>query len=203
MLRGGRLNVLRYKLQHPSEIFLPRSRSGSRSRTNSIPRTPTQGQSSQLGTGTPAPPTPESRRSTARRRGRSRSNSAFGPAAAMAGIVAGSIGGWSPIERRDGDGNIFNNAPLHEQHDLESRAGVEVHPGTNSNDLGNGETSSNNFLRPPSQLAAATPSLGRQRADSARKAAEAIPSSSSQLTPSNPTGTQENPTRSHKAHASA
>ena len=34
---------------------------------------------------------------------RSRSNSALGPASVMAGIVAGSIVGWSPIERDAGD----------------------------------------------------------------------------------------------------
>jgi Ca2+-transporting ATPase len=34
---------------------------------------------------------------------RSRSNTALGPAAVMAGIVAGSIGGWSPVKRANGD----------------------------------------------------------------------------------------------------
>lgn len=34
---------------------------------------------------------------------RSRSNSALGPASVMAGIVAGSIAGWSPIERDAAD----------------------------------------------------------------------------------------------------
>ena len=34
---------------------------------------------------------------------RSRSNSALGPASVMAGIVAGSIAGWSPIERSAAD----------------------------------------------------------------------------------------------------
>jgi Ca2+-transporting ATPase len=34
---------------------------------------------------------------------RSRSHSVLGPASVMAGIVAGSIAGWSPIEREDAD----------------------------------------------------------------------------------------------------
>ena len=148
LVRGGRLNVLKYKLQHPSE-FLPRSRSGSRSRTSSIPQTPVNEQASEAGTiGTsPAPPTPESRRSLQRRRARSRSNSAFGPAAAMAGIIAGSIGGWSPVERRDGDS--FARFPLEDRTDLEGHPGVELHPATGPDDpvLGNTEPGA----KPPSQ----------------------------------------------------
>lgn len=104
ILRGGRLNALKYRLQHPRETLLPRSRSGSRSQRSSRPHTPVgEHAGGELSAGH-APPTPESRRSTTRRAGRSRSNSAFGPAAAMAGIVAGSIGGWSPIGRRDDEG---------------------------------------------------------------------------------------------------
>ena len=133
LVRGGRLNVLKYKLQHPSE-FLPRSRSGSRSRTSSMPQTPVNEQASETGTAgtTPAPPTPESRRSLQRRRTRSRSNSAFGPATAMAGIIAGSIGGWSPVERRDGDS--FARFPLQDRSDLEGHSGVELHPATRPDD---------------------------------------------------------------------
>ncbi|MCJ1314128.1 hypothetical protein MMC25_007808 [Agyrium rufum] len=107
-VRGGRLNALRWKLQHPRE-FLPRSRSGSR--VNSIPQTP----SSDQGGSAPfdfisAPPTPESRRSLGKR-SRSRSNSAFGPAAAMAGVIAGSIAGWSPVEKRESEGETGDSAP--------------------------------------------------------------------------------------------
>ncbi|KAL4780476.1 putative P-type calcium ATPase [Aspergillus varians] len=120
-LRGGRLKNLAHKLQHPEE-FLPRSRSGSRSRENSAPGTPV-GDSSD---GTPFPPTPDSR---SRKRTHSRSNSIFGPAAAMAGVVAGSIAGWSPIERPPADGETFkfdfsNNGGLNRQ------PGIEVHPDT-------------------------------------------------------------------------
>ena len=156
MVRGGRLNMLKYKLQHPREL-LPRSRSGSRTRslTNSeMPRTPDNEQSIELGSGQgPAPPTPDSRRS-GRRRGRSRSNSAFGPAAAMAGVVAGSIAGWSPVERREGDG--FARFPLQDRSDLEGHRGVELHPDTKPEDpvLANPEDIGG---KPPSQDPDTTP----------------------------------------------
>ena len=127
-LRGGRLNTLKHKLKNPREM-LPRSRSGSR--TSSMPQTPNNEPSDQSGN-PGAPPTPDSRRSMQRRRARSHSNSAFGPAAAMAGIVAGSIGGWSPIERRDGDS--FARFPLQDRSDLEGHPGVEIHPDTKPDD---------------------------------------------------------------------
>ena len=131
IIRGGRLNVLRYKLQHPRD-FLPRSRSASRSRASSIPGTPTGERASEHEGGSLAPPTPESRRSMTRRRNRSRSNSAFGPAAAMAGIVAGSIAGWSPVDRREGDVSRFQSFDT--RADLEARDGIEVHPDTKPDD---------------------------------------------------------------------
>ncbi|KAL8712239.1 MAG: hypothetical protein Q9220_003390 [cf. Caloplaca sp. 1 TL-2023] len=136
-LRGGRLNLLVYKLQHPRETLLPRSRSASRA--SSMPPTPAgERESSEHGGGSgggggAAPPTPESRRSTSRRFGRSRSNSAFGPAAAMAGIVAGSIAGWSPMGRREDDTSpAFSES--RGRTELESREGVEVHPRTSADD---------------------------------------------------------------------
>lgn len=108
-VRGGRLTMLKYKLQHP-DLLIPRSRSNSthsrsRSRTNSLPTTPTGDLASADTASHQAPPTPESRRSTTRHRGRSRSGSAFGPAAAMAGVVAGSVAGWSPIGRKEDAGS--------------------------------------------------------------------------------------------------
>ena len=140
MLRGGRLTVLRYKLQHPRDYLLPSSRNGStrsrsRSRTNSIPTT--LGGEPQGGSDTTshqAPPTPDSRRSTTTRRiPRSRSNSAFGPAAAMAGVVAGSIAGWSPIGKRDEEGSIgYTQSDGRSQ--FEDQEGVEVHPNTSIHD---------------------------------------------------------------------
>ena len=132
MLRGGRLNVLKYKLQHPRE-FLPRSRSGSRSRHSSISQSPTGDQGSELGVGLSAPPTPDSRRSMTRR-SRSRSSSAFGPAALMAGAIAGTIAGWPPVERREGDSNTLEVPQIHDRADLEDQEGVEIHPDTKADD---------------------------------------------------------------------
>lgn len=122
-LRGGRLAALRYKLQHP-DLLVPRSRSNSsrsrsrsRSRTNSLPSTP----NNELAVNDPqAPPTPDSRKSRHHRIGRSRSNSAFGPAAAMAGVIAGSVAGWSPIGKRDEEGaaaSFHNSSDGRSQHE--------------------------------------------------------------------------------------
>lgn len=125
-LRGGRLRHLKHKLQHPQEL-LPRSRSGSRSRENSIPGTPV----AENGSASPQlPATPESR---SHKRNRSRSNSAFGPAAAMAGVVAGSIAGWSPIEQPKEPESISfpTNAP---HRGLDQQQGIEIHPQTTADD---------------------------------------------------------------------
>lgn len=158
-IRGGRLTMLKYKLQHPREILLPRSRSGSRSRASSVPQTPTGEHSgSDFGVG-PAPPTPESRKSTTRRRGRSRSNSAFGPAAAMAGIIAGSIAGWSPIERRDGEGGPPRFSSIDGRAALEGQEGIEVHPGTDAKDPVVVEDPAA-IQQPPSQFSETTPAFG-------------------------------------------
>ena len=165
-LRGGRLNFLMYKLQHPREILLPRSRSASRSRTNSVPPTPTgERDGSDYGGGV-APPTPDSRRSTSRRFGRSRSNSAFGPAAAMAGIVAGSVAGWSPIGRRDDEGGSNFSEPRGRSN-LEQQEGVEVHPGTSADDPIITHHSPHN-TDPPSQIPESTPAFGQSLAPPSR-----------------------------------
>lgn len=137
-VRGGRLRNLKHKLQHPQE-FLPRSRSGSRSREHSVPSTPGGDDN-----GTPQPPaTPDSRS-----RRRSRSSSAFGPAAAMAGVVAGSIAGWSPIERERGRDDAFPTSTPHGG--LDQQEGIEIHPETAADDqlIGNYQVSS---TTPPSQ----------------------------------------------------
>ncbi|KAF3030311.1 hypothetical protein E8E12_000596 [Didymella heteroderae] len=87
--RGGRLSNIKYTVTHPKEIF-------TRSRTSfSHPSTSNNGAAESEGSPAPTP--------SSRRRARSRSNSAFGPAAVMAGIVAGSVGGWSPIGKDVGD----------------------------------------------------------------------------------------------------
>jgi Ca2+-transporting ATPase len=155
MVRGGRLNLLRYKLAHPREL-LPRSRSGSRSRTSSVNLQTPNNEPAGDGSASIAPPSPD-RRSLGRRRGRSRSNSAFGPAAAMAGIVAGSIAGWSPIDRRDGDA-FGRFVPLSDRSELEATSGVEVHPDAKQDDpvLAGPEGS----LKAPSQPPETSPIFG-------------------------------------------
>ncbi|KAH9885531.1 hypothetical protein F4778DRAFT_774305 [Xylariomycetidae sp. FL2044] len=96
-LKGGRLNNLKFAVQHPRETFMPMMKSPSHSRSNSMraPQTPTGEES----VGNPSPvPTPDSRRRS--RSMRSRSNSALGAPTVMAGIIAGSVAaGWSPVER--------------------------------------------------------------------------------------------------------
>ena len=183
MVRGGRLNVLKYRLQHPSEIFRPRSRSGSRSRTSSIPQTPTGERSSDAG-GSPAPPTPESRRSMQRRRTRSRSNSAFGPAAAMAGIIAGSIGGgWSPVVPQDGERDSSQFVPLHDRSELEARGGTEVHPDTSPSDPIISNAAPQTHLQPPSQVPGQTPSFGQQLSPPTPSESDNASHSAQQLAP--------------------
>ena len=146
-VRGGRLKNLKHKLQHPQE-FLPRSRSGSRSRETSVPPTPDGEDAS----GSPQPPPSSdsrSRESRSRRRTHSRSSSVFGPAAAMAGIVAGSVAGWSPIERVHGDADSIK-FPTNSAHGgLDNEEGIEMHPDTAADEqiLGDYEVSK----VPPSQ----------------------------------------------------
>jgi P-type Ca2+ transporter type 2C len=125
-IRGGRLGALRFKIQHPRETLFARSRS-----SHSLPGTPGGERSDHEG-GSPAPPTPDSRH---RRRTRSRSNSAFGPAAAMAGIVAGSIAaGWSPIDRGAGDSDSLGFGRNRSRSDLEAHDAAEGHPDNRSID---------------------------------------------------------------------
>ncbi|KAL8657960.1 MAG: hypothetical protein Q9226_001398 [Calogaya cf. arnoldii] len=165
-LRGGRLNVLVYNLQHPVETLLPRSRSASRA--SSIPPTPADEQDgSDYGGAAAAPPTPDSRRSTSRRFGRSRSNSALSPAAAMAGIIAGSVAGWSPIGRREEESSTgFSES--RGRSDLESRGGVEVHPQTSADDpiIAPDPKRSKD---PPSQVPELTPAFGQSLAPPDRR----------------------------------
>ncbi|KAJ5204393.1 ATPase P-type K/Mg/Cd/Cu/Zn/Na/Ca/Na/H-transporter [Penicillium cinerascens] len=152
-VRGGRLRNIRHKLQRPQE-FLPRSRSGSRSRESSVPPTPNEENGNGSSSPTPQPLTPESR---SRRNTRSRSNSTFGPAAAMAGIVAGSIAGWSPIERGHdaADSMSFpaNGGPFG---GLDRQQGIEIHPDTAADDRVVNEYS-HDSKNPPSQNPDLTP----------------------------------------------
>jgi Ca2+-transporting ATPase len=96
-IKGGRLNNLVFAMEHPSN-FLPRSRSGSRSRSrsNSSPGTPNEPREGSIDHDS-------SRSRGYSRSNRSRSNSALGATAVMAGIIAGSVAGWSPIERSRSD----------------------------------------------------------------------------------------------------
>ncbi|OXV11189.1 hypothetical protein Egran_01058 [Elaphomyces granulatus] len=121
-IRGGRLKHIKYRLPRPAR-FLPRSRSASRSRDNSAPSTP-------IGDSDGASPIPGSPEQRQQRRTRSRSNSAFGPATAMAGVIAGSIGGLSPIDKKHGDSGRFSSR--HSGLDLEE--GIEIHPDTAPDD---------------------------------------------------------------------
>lgn len=147
-IRGGRLSSLKFKVQHPKELF-NRSRS-----SYSLPNTPNNGAAATDADASPAPPTP----SGSRRRGRSRSNSAFGPAAVMAGIVAGSIGGWSPIDPAGGDNDSLKFGRNTRKSDLEGQEGIEVHPDTNPNEtiLAPPPT---DYRGPPSQNIETTPNF--------------------------------------------
>nr|POE71340.1 calcium-transporting atpase 2 [Quercus suber] len=110
--KGGRLNGLKFAVQHPKEAFMA-SRSPSRGRTSSsLPRTPNNepvipdDHSHSQRSDQPQPsPAPSSRHS----RGRSRGNSTLA-SIAMAGVIGGSVaGGWSPIEPRpDSDSLRFS-----------------------------------------------------------------------------------------------
>ena len=148
-VRGGRLSNLAYKIQHPVETFLPRSRSESRSRSRSnsdLPRTPDgEAPLSDL-----AKPSPKSGTRSSRPR-RSHSNSAFAPAAAMAGIIAGSVAtGWSPIERRHDDGDPITFSRSRSHSGLEGTSGIEIHPDTPDDDPVISETPVKSPI-PPSQ----------------------------------------------------
>jgi P-type Ca2+ transporter type 2C len=158
-IRGGRMRELAYKLQHPRQTFMPRSRSASRSRDESqveLPQTP----SNEPATGAESsaslsvPQTPEK---TPRRRARSTSTSAFGPAAAMAGIIAGSVaGGWSPLERRAEDPESVSFSRSRSASGVQGTSGMEVHPDTKEDD----PVFAQNFQQtkiPPSQRAELAP----------------------------------------------
>lgn len=120
-MKGGRINNLRFKVNQAKDNLISRSRSGSRSRSNSV-------QNIESEDATSAPPaTAESRKRS--RGGRSRSNSALGATTVMAGIIAGSVAGWSPVERPHDDAGWARGRA-----DLEATPGVELHPATKPSD---------------------------------------------------------------------
>lgn len=101
-MKGGRVNNLKFRVEQAKENFRTRSRSGSRSRASTSPQTPAGEEADVV-----PPPTPEATKGGRSKSNRSRSNSALGATAVMAGIVAGSIGGWagSPVDRPAGQEN--------------------------------------------------------------------------------------------------
>ncbi|KAG9248720.1 hypothetical protein BJ878DRAFT_309245 [Calycina marina] len=153
-VKGGRLNNLRFKLEETRDAILPRSRSGSRSREGSIPQTP-EGSQEDTFNSPIAGHSPDSRKRS--RSNRSRSNSALGATTVMAGIIAGSVAGWSPIERNyeDNDSMRFPRGQKG-RHDLEDRDGVELHPATAADDPVLASNPHSSKL-PPSQLPELTP----------------------------------------------
>ena len=154
-VKGGRLNNLKFAMQQTRDQLLPRSRSGSRSRSNSsIPQTPS-GESQREDSF----PTPEAHKnSESRKRGRSnrsRSNSALGATTVMAGIIAGSVAGWSPIERNyENDTMPFSRS--RGRAELEANDHIEIHPDTKPDDQIIVE-SPQALEAPPSQIPEVTP----------------------------------------------
>lgn len=158
--KGGRLRSLKFAVAHPKELLLG-SRSPSRSRASSeAPGTPHMDDAASQMSHSPAPPTPESRRRRSRNRSRSGSNVAFA-GAAMAGIVAGSIGGWSPIERGRDDQLPISRDRSKSDLSREVRRSGEVHPDTRQNDpvIVNDPLESGS-RDPPSQATGTTPAFG-------------------------------------------
>ena len=136
-IRGGRMAELAFKLQHPRQTFLPRSRSASRSRdesTTDLPQTPNiEVPVVESTTNLSVPATPE--KSRRRTRSRSGSTSVFGPAAAMAGIIAGSVaGGWSPLEKRVAEQESVKFSRSRAASGVEGTSGMEIHPDTKADD---------------------------------------------------------------------
>lgn len=130
-VKGGRLNNLKFAMQQTRDTFLPRSRSSSHSRNDSNPQTPVLEQENSFGSPVQTL-SPESRRRS--RSGRSRSNSALGATAVMAGIIAGSVAGWSPIERTSADNDNMGFPRSRAKSDLETRDGILINTDTTPND---------------------------------------------------------------------
>lgn len=151
-VKGGRLNNLKFKMQETRDALLPRSRSGSRSR-DSLPQTPEFQQEDSFNSPILGSHSPESRK---RRANRSRSNSALGATTVMAGIIAGSVAGWSPIERGYGDNDSMKFSRARGRSELEGREDIEIHPGTASDDPIVIENP-HNLDAPPSQIESITP----------------------------------------------
>lgn len=76
----------------------------------------------------------------------------------MAGIVAGSVGGWSPIGKDVGDTGSLKFSRSMNKDDLEAQQGIEVHPQTKSTDpiLA---PDAHEYRGPPSQNIETTPNF--------------------------------------------
>jgi Ca2+-transporting ATPase len=120
-VRGGRLRHVKQKLQHPHDL-LPQSHGSSPSRESS-PLLTTVGDNSESGSSNPELAFPQAR-----------SSPVFGPVAAMAGVVAGSVAGWAPIEWPDGESTSITFPSNSSHGEIGWHQGIEVHPDTAAND---------------------------------------------------------------------
>ena len=74
----------------------------------------------------------------------------------MAGIIAGSVAGWSPIERNYGDNDSMKFTRARGRSELEAIDSVDIHPGTSPSDPIITENP-HNLNAPPSQVKEITP----------------------------------------------
>jgi Ca2+-transporting ATPase len=79
----------------------------------------------------------------------------------MAGIVAGSIGGWSPIERGRDDASQISRDRSKSDLSREVRRSAEVHPETRESDpVVVKDPLESDSKNPPSQATGTTPAFG-------------------------------------------
>ncbi|KAI5780539.1 hypothetical protein EDC01DRAFT_633396 [Geopyxis carbonaria] len=109
-IRGGRLNQLKFRKQNIKETMKENFSHLFRGSKTDIPQADEMIPPSSPGS---------------HKRRRSRSNSAFAAAAMVPSIVAGSIGGWSPVERPKEEA-----PPFASKSEMEEQAGISVHPDT-------------------------------------------------------------------------
>ncbi|KAI1004356.1 Calcium-transporting ATPase 2 [Podosphaera aphanis] len=139
-VKGGRLNNLKFAIQDKRDQWLPRSVSCSRSGSCSSPQTPNPDIRDDNSL-TQQPPLDSRKRG---RSNRSRSNSALGATTVMAGIIAGSVAGWSSIDRPPNDNESLRFSPLPE-------VTTSNNPDNNSNTKVDGPNQTENslVLEPP------------------------------------------------------
>lgn len=148
-IKGGRINQIKFVVKHPREVF---TRSPSRSRSSvSLPQTPINEHGEFEGTSPPSPSL-----TSPKRRSRSRSNSALAGLAA-AGIMAGSIAGWTPIDHGNTDDGQSPSAKTRSRSELGREEGVEIHPSTTEDDPVVVKDKDISQDYPPSQATKTTP----------------------------------------------